>query len=102
MRASRLWTCLALALLGLVWSGSTASAQCKQVYGGVRTGTTFYEAICPSYTYTPFGGGTPVTSKYCTCSASVCTACFSIGGRTHCHTWAANAFCMPLVTVKAP
>jgi hypothetical protein len=94
MRAYRLWTCLALAVLTLAWSGSTASAQpvpvCRPVSGIVHAGQSFHGAYCPAVTYMTINHQTLTTT---TCR---CTACIGPGG------WVTHAQCTPVYLIKTP
>jgi hypothetical protein len=99
--------CLAVALLGLVWSAPPASAQspvCRQVSALVRVGQTFHGATCFAITYTTVNGRV-ITSTSCRCQASLCRFCFPPlrpGVPGSCHSWVANAHCVPLTLVKSP
>jgi hypothetical protein len=84
MRGYRLSTCVAIAVLGLAWSGSAASAKnihqaCFPLAGLVKNGQTFYGARCSN----PNKG-------WCACSAWYCFGVVS------------NAMCSPVTTVKQP
>lgn len=101
MRASRLLMCLAVALLGVVWTAPTASAQwppCHEVSKLVKVGQSFDGAVCFPVTYTTVNGKV-ITSRGCTCHATICTFCWA---PKSCDTTVTNAYCTPLLLIKSP
>jgi hypothetical protein len=94
---------LMVAALGLVWSVPSASAvirgipACKQVSKLVRVGQSFNGAVCRAVTYMTVNGKV-ITSRACTCHATICTWC-CVPHRT---TSVTNAYCTPLLLVRSP
>ena len=99
MRTSRRWTCWAVALLGLVWSVPTASAQfslCRQVSQVVNVRTTFYGVVCDGIIYWNMSGML-VKSTTCTCQASICPdfSCAPTAKLCRPRWMATNVYCLP-------
>jgi hypothetical protein len=97
MRGFQFSTFLALGLLGLAWSTSTALAfpLCTQVTSAnVKAGSSFYGAAC--------NRGKGYTT--CSCTATFCgEICIPVGKSSiTCHGLFSSASCNPNMTVKTP
>jgi len=100
MRASRFLTCVAVALLGVVSSGSTVSAQfwqCRQVSAVVNVGANYNGVRCDGITYVNMAGKV-VKSTTCTCQSTLCPhfVCSNVAGTVCRIAWTVtNAYCIP-------